>query len=72
MVITKVVGATIVREEAQGKVVVRIVKTEGKFFTQLLDDSLIGVCGSHTIFGSPTTLRSKLGCDEVTLDPKLI
>ena len=36
------------------------------------DDLLIRVCGSHTIFGSPTTLRSKLGCDEVTLDPKLI
>ena len=35
------------------------------------DDLLIRVCGSHTIFGSPTTLGSKLGCDEMTLDPKL-
>ena len=50
----------------------KLVKTEGKIFIQLLDDSLIRVCGRHTIFGSPTTLGSKMGCDEMMLDPKLI
>ena len=44
----------------------------GGVFIQLLDGSLIRVCGSHTIFDSLTTLGGKLGCDEVTLDPKLI
>ena len=72
MVGTKVVGATVVREEVQGQVVVKLVKTEGKIFIQLLDDSLIRVCVRHTIFGSPITLESKLECDEVTLNPKLI
>ena len=69
---TKVVRATVVREEVQGKVIVKLVKTEREFFIQLLDDSLIRVCGSHTIVGNPTTLGGELGCDEVTLNPKLI
>ena len=60
------------REEVQGQVVVKLVKIEGKLFIQLLDGSLIRVGDRHTVFGSPTTLGSKLGCDEVTLDPKLI
>ena len=69
---TKVVSATVVREEVQGKVVVKPVQTEDKIFVKLLDDFLIRVCRSHTIFGRPTTLGSKLGCNEMTLDPKLI
>ena len=50
----------------------KLVQTKDKVFVQLLDDSLIRVCGSHSIFGSPTTLGSKLGCNGMTLDPKLI
>ena len=64
---TKVVSATVVREEVQGKVVVKPVQTEDKIFVKLLDDFLIRVCRSHTIFGRPTTLGSKLGCNEMTL-----
>ena len=69
---SKVIGATVVREDVQGKLVVKLVQAEEKVFVQLLDDSLIRACGSHTIFGSPTTLGSKMGCDEMMLDPKLI
>ena len=69
---SKVASATVVRKEVHDKLVVKLVQAKEKVFIQLIDNSLSRVCGSHTIFGSPTTLGSKMGCDEMTLDPKLI
>ena len=53
---TKVVGATFVRKEVQGKVIVKLCKTKGEFFIDLLYDPLIRVSGNHTIFGEPAIL----------------
>ena len=33
---------------------------------------LVGVSGSHTIFGEPAILRGKFRCDPLILDPELI